>query len=422
MKRNHSMSRRVAMIGGTTSLGDCVSALAFLLKPHRLVHGPAIRQYEAAFADYLGVEHGYSFSSGRVALFGILKALEIGDGDDVIVQVPTHIVVANAIRYTGARPIFTDSNAATCNVELAALEQVITPRTKAIVLQHTFGIPADLEAVLRMSRERGIDVIEDCVHALGARYKGACVGSFGRAGFFSTEETKTISTTMGGMAVTNDDELADRLREFQQKCVLPSAWLTTRYLAKLVLYHVLTEPHFLKYIWPLYEAFGRPNPAPGATTVEERQGTRPPLYECLLSNAQALLGLRQLGRIHENLAHREKTAAAYQAQLKALGFDLPQPPIQAHAAYVRVPVYVGDPQAAVNAAASLANLGTWFTTVLQEAVDPGVAGYVAGSCPTAELLIQRLVNLPTHPRVSLKEVDAIVTALAAARSMDAKVP
>lgn len=411
-KRHRTARRRVALLGGTTSFSDCATAASFLLRPHRLIRGPYVREYESAFADYVGVRHGYSFSSGRVALYGILKALGIGDGDDVIVGVPTHIVVANAVSYTGARPVFVDSSARTCNMDMGAMAQGITDRTKAILVQHTFGVPADLDAVLRIGRERGIVVIEDCVHALGATYRGARVGSLGRAAFFSTEETKTISTTMGGMAVTDDNELAQRLHEFQQQCVPPSGWLTVRYLAKLVAYHVLTEPHLHRYTRPLYEAFGSRNPLPGPTTEEEVNGKRPAGYERRLSNSQALLGLRQLRRIGANVAHRERIAVAFRSRLEALGFDMPEPPPWTAPAYVRVPVNVTDRQAAERAASRHAVLGAWFTSVLEEAVDPCVAGYVAGSCPTAELFAQRLVNLPTHKRVSLGDVDAVVAALA----------
>jgi perosamine synthetase len=415
-RRTQWSRRRVALLGGTTSSGDCMAAAAFLLRPQRLVHGPALRQYESTFADYVGVRHGYSFATGRVALSGILAALEIGDGDDVIVQVPTHVVVANAVRYAGARPIFVDSSIGTCNMDLGALERGITSRTKAIVLQHTFGIPADVDAVLRIASEYGITIIEDCVHALGARYRGARLGSLGRVAFFSTEETKTISTTMGGMAVTNDDEVARRLRRFQQDCAPPSRWLTARYLAKLVVYHVLTEPHLHRCTRAVYEAFGNRNPLPGPTTQEEVRGIRPAGYERRLSNAQALLGLRQLRRIDQNLAHRELIAEAFRSRLQALGFDMPQPPPGASPAYVRFPVYVEDRSATLEAARRRAVLGAWFTSVLEEAVDPAVGGYVAGSCPAAEQLSQCLVNLPTHRRVSLRDVDAVVTALASSRS------
>jgi perosamine synthetase len=414
--RRTRWSRRVALLGGTTSLGDCVAAMAFLLRPHLLIHGPALREYESAFADCVGVRHGFSFASGRVALSGILHALEIGDGDEVVVQVPTHVVVANAVRYAGSQPIFVDSSIATCNMDPVELGRAITGRTKAIVLQHTFGIPADLDTVQRIAHAHGIAVIEDCVHALGARYRGARVGGLGIAAFFSTEETKTISTTMGGMAVTNDDDLARRLLSFQQGCAPPSRWLTARYLAKLVLYHVLTEPHLHRYTRAMYEALGRRNPLPGPTTKEEIRGLQPAGYERRLSNAQALLGLRQLQRIGQNLAHRDGIALEYRQRLQDLGFDMPHPPPGATPAYVRFPVYVKDRRAAVEAARRHAVLGEWFTSVLEEAVDPVVGGYVAGSCPVAEQLSRCLVNLPTHRRVSLRDVDAVVAALSSARA------
>jgi perosamine synthetase len=413
--RNPLPGRRVALLGGTTSFRDCLVAAGFLLRPHGIVHGICIRQYESAFADYIGVRHGYSFSAGRVALFAILQALGIGAGDEVIIQVPSHIVVANAIRYTGARPIFADSCRRTCNVDLAALERAITSRTRAIVLQHTFGLPADLDAVLGLGRDRGIDVIEDCVHALGSSYRGARVGSFGRASFFSTEETKTISTTMGGMAVTNDDALAQRMHRFQQQCAPPPIWLTVRHLTKLISYHLLTEPHLHRYARALYEMLGKRNLLPGPTTQQEAHGARPPRYEFRLSNAQAMLGLRQLRRLDANLAHREQIAAAFLNRLRELGFETPSPVHEASPAYVRVPVYVDDQQAAVTAVAPHAVLGTWFTSVLEEAADPRAGGYVPGFCPTAEALAGRLVNLPTHQRVSLSDVDAIVDALSLVR-------
>lgn len=416
LKKRSLFPRRVALLGGTTSIGDCIAAASFLFfRPHHLVEGKSLRRYELAFAEYIGVRHGYSFSSGRVALSGILRALDIGEGDDVLVQVPTHIVVANAVRFAKAHPIFVDSSFATCNMDVHALEQSVTSRTKAIVLQHTFGIPGDLNAVLKVAGRRGITVIEDCVHAMGAKYRGARLGSIGRAAFFSTEETKTISTTMGGMALTNDDELAVGLQTFQQGCSPPSASLTARYLAKLVAYHMLTQPHLYRYTRPLYEAFGRRNPLPGPMTTEEIRGVKPDGYERRFSNAQAVLGLRQLRRIEGNLMHREKVSAAFKMRLEALGFDMPHPPSGSTAAHVRLPVYVEDQQAAVAAAAGPAVLGTWFTSVLEEAVDPLVGGYVAGSCPVAELLSQRIVNLPTHERVSAGDIESICEALSAVK-------
>src|SRR6266849_10616142 len=203
--------RRLAIFGGTTTFADCLVALRYLADPRQLVQGPAIIEYEQAFARQVGVRYAYSFCHARVGLYGLLLALGVGPRDEVLLQVPTHVVVSNAIRYTGARPVYVDCRLDNYNIDLEQAEQRITPRTKALVLQHTFGIPVDLDAALDLTRRHGLTLIEDCVHALGATYDRRPVGSFGRAAFFSSEETKTISTTMGGMVVTDDPDLATRI-------------------------------------------------------------------------------------------------------------------------------------------------------------------------------------------------------------------
>lgn len=412
--RGLRLARRVALLGGTTTLEDCQVALRHLANPRHLIRGSAIAEYEQAFARQIGVRYAYSFSHGRVGLYALLLGLGIGSGDEVLLQVPTHIVVANAIRYTGARPVYVDCTLKNYNMDLEQAEQRITPRTKALVLQHTFGIPVDLDAALDLTRRHGIVLIEDCVHALGATYDGRQVGSFGRAAFFSSEETKTISTTMGGMVVTDDPELAARVQEFQANCAWPTTWQAARYVLKLLLYHLLTEPHLHRYTRMIYEFFEKRNPLPQPTTVEEIYGERPTDYEQRLSNAQASLGLHQLRRLEANLAHRRAVAQAYGERLSREGFATPCPPAKAEPAYVRYPVWVKDRDATEGATARHVVLGKWFTSVLEEAVSPVYGDYETGSCPRAEAAAVHLSNLPTHQRVSMQDVKAITSALVSA--------
>jgi perosamine synthetase len=401
--------RRIALLGGTTAGADCRIALRHLAEPRKLVRGPSLAAYERAFADRIEVHFASSFAAGRIGLYGILRSLGIGAGDEVLLQVPTHIVVPNAIRYTGARPVYVDVDLATYNIDAAQAAERITRRTKAVVLQHTFGIPADLDAILTLADRHGLALIEDCVHALGATYRGRPVGSFGRAAFFSTEETKTISTTMGGMVVTDDPELGRSLRAFQQACAWPTASLTARYLIKLVSYHFLTEPHVHRYSRSIYELVGERHPLPRPTLSEELRGLRPPRYEQRLGNGQAAVGLRQLTGLEANLAHRRQIAGAYRERLADRGVRGPR--IDSEPAFVRYPVWVEDRAAAERAVSPHAVLGTWFTSVLEEALEPGYGEYEHGSCPRAEAAAKHLVNLPTHPRVRDQDVDAIVAAL-----------
>ena len=415
--RPRASNRRVALIGGTTTFGDCLAALHYLTHPNELIDGGAIAEFERAFAEHIGVRSAFSFCHGRVGLYGLLLALGIGPGDEVLLQVPTHIVVANAVRYTGARPVYVDCCLENYNMDLEQAEQRIGPRTKALVLKHTFCLPVDLDAALDLARRHGIALIEDCVHALGATYNGRQVGSFGRAAFFSSEETKTISTTMGGMVVTDDQELAARLQEFQQTCVRPSGWQTFRYILKLVLYHGMTQPLVHQYTRAIYEFLGKRNPLPQPTTGEEIFGSRPAIYEQRLSNAQAALGLRQLRRLETNVAHRRATAAAYHERLSRNGFEVPVPPAKAEPAFVRYPVWVEDPALAVRVARRRATLGTWFSSVLEESENPTCGDYEMGSCPRAEEAARHLVNLPTNPRVNAQDVEAIISALIRAQTM-----
>jgi perosamine synthetase len=411
------LPRRHAMLGGTTTTRDAMTALRSMVGAGRLVDGPSIAAYERAFADFVRTEHAISFAAGRVGLYGILRCLGIGAGDEVLLQVPTHIVVPNAIRYAGARPVFVDCELDTYNMDLDAAAARITPRTRALLIQHTFGIPADLARAAELADRHGLYLIEDCVHALGAAYDHRQVGTWGRAAFFSTEETKTISTTMGGIVTTGDAALAERLYGFQQTCEPPSASRSARYLLKLAAYHLLTEPRVHVAARAAYEALGRRHPLPRPTEAAELRGDRPARFAKRLSNGQAAVGLSQLASLSANLAHRRFIADRYQELLAPHGFRLPQPPPASSPAYVRYPVWVADRRAAEQATARRLVLGTWFTSVLEEALDPRYVGYVAGSCPRAEDAARHLVNLPTHARVD--EQDAAEFAACLVRSQSA---
>jgi perosamine synthetase len=406
----HGSSRLVAPIGGTTTVADCVTALRYLLTPNRLVEGAAIAQYERAFERQVGVGHAYSFASGRVGLYGLLRAMHVGQGDEVLVQVPTHVVVPNAIRYTGAAPVFVDSQPDTFNMDLDQAEQRITARTKVLLLQHTFGIPIDLDAALDLAARHRLRVIEDCAHALGATYDGRHVGSFGDAAFFSTEE-KTISSGMGGVVVTNDPVLAELMEAFQASCARPPAVLAARYLLKVIVFHLITEPSIHRHTRPLYKLLRSRIIAPAATSNEEARGERPARYQQRLSNAQAALALSQLRRLAANLAHREKVANAYTTRLEVHGFPVPRPAAKARPAFARYPICVPDKAAVMRAAAPHAVLGQWLSEPVDGATPPGDKDYEPGSCPAAERIVAHLVNLPTHLKVRMDDVERIVAAL-----------
>jgi dTDP-4-amino-4,6-dideoxygalactose transaminase len=393
------LSRRLlAPIGGTTTLDDCAVALALLLQPWKLVRGSAVGEYERAFAQEIGVQHALAFASGRLGLFGMLQALGVGPGDEVLMQVPTHVVVPNAVRYTGARPVYVDCHPDNYNINLALADRQVTDRTRVLLVQHTFGCPVDMDAALTIARRHNLFLLEDCAHALGSTYGGKAVGTFGDAAFFSTEE-KTITSAMGGMVVTNHPETAARMRRFQSECAAPSNLLAGRYMLKLIVFHFITQPPVHRYLRFMYKLFRSRYIAPAATSPDEERGARPRNHQQRLSNAQATLALRQLERLPSNVAHRRMIANLYRAMLAERGVVSPRCPSGAEAVFARYPVLVADRAVALSSRRRAA-FGQWLNSVIDGAVPPADEDYVPGSCPVAEALVRQLVNLPTHPHVT----------------------
>jgi perosamine synthetase len=173
--------------------------------------GPFIDEFEKGFSGYIGVKHGVAVSNGTVALHLALSALGIGPGREVIVPSLTFIAAANAVTYSGAKVVFADSHPDYWCVDPGAVKTNITDRTKAIILVHLYGHPCDIDPILEMARSRNLFVIEDCAEAHGAQYKGKKVGSFGDISCFSFYGNKTITTGEGGMCLTGNEELAEKM-------------------------------------------------------------------------------------------------------------------------------------------------------------------------------------------------------------------
>jgi perosamine synthetase len=390
--------RTFAMMGGSTA-ADSAVALGYAATPRRLVSGAAIEEFERDFADHVGLRHGISFAAARVGFYGLLGALGVGDGDEVLIQAPTHAVVVNAIRYRRAVPVFVDCEPLTCNIDLDAAERLLTRRSRVLVLQHTFGVPADLDRALELAERHALVVLEDCVHSLGSTYRGRPVGSFGRAAFFSSEETKTISTTQGGMVVTDDDALAHELYAFQRReCVSSPARTVRTYLLKFAAYWALTQPDVHHAVRRVYERSGEHNPFPRPANDEERRGLRPGGYERRLSNAQARLGVRALRHLDANVGHRRRIAQIYASRLPH-GGGLTGGDARMNPSYVRYPVVVRDRGEALTALEHHVTGDVWFDQPVQGAVALDLFDFPRGACPCAEYLAEHLVNLPTHQRV-----------------------
>ncbi len=239
--------------------------------------GSFIQQFEEKFSAYCGTKFGISCSNGTTALHLAIEALGIGKGDEVIIPSFTMIASCNAVIYTGAKAVLVDSELKTWNLDAHKIEEKITPRTKAIMVVHTYGHPADMDTVNAIAKKHSLYVIEDAAEAYGAEYKGRKAGSLGDIAAFSFYANKIITTGEGGMVVTNNKQWADR--------------------AKALRNHYFGEPRFL------HHDLG---------------------YNHRLTNIQAAIGVAQLERIEELIAARKKNAQLYNTLLRdVLGLVLP---------------------------------------------------------------------------------------------------
>jgi perosamine synthetase len=177
--------------------------------------GKFINQFEKSFADYIGVTHATSVCNGTVALHLAMLALGIGPDDEVIVPTLTYIASVNSIVYTGATPVFVDSIEDTWQMDPTDVIQKITPKTKAVLAVHLYGHACDMEALSKICKEHDLFLIEDCAEAIGTKFKGKHVGTFGDISTFSFFGNKTMTTGEGGMVVTNDQTLYDRANHFK---------------------------------------------------------------------------------------------------------------------------------------------------------------------------------------------------------------
>ena len=174
-----------------------------------LTDGPKLRQFESAFAKFTGARYAIGVSNATSALHLSIKALGIGKGDEVIVPDMTFVATANAVVLSGAVPVFADVEKETMNISIDSIKKKINPKTKAIIPVHFAGKVCDIGTITKIARKNNLVVIEDCAHAIGARYDKKHVGNFGSTGCFSFYPTKNITTIEGGMVITNSKKTAE---------------------------------------------------------------------------------------------------------------------------------------------------------------------------------------------------------------------
>jgi perosamine synthetase len=365
-----------------------------------------IEQYQQEFARFFGAERAFAFWKGRVALYALLRALDVGAGDEVLLPGYTCVMNVNPIKYTGARPVYVDIEPDTYNMNVNLLKEKITNKTKVIIVQHTYGYPCEMDAILEIAESGGIAVIEDCCLALGSKYKGRMVGTFGLAGYFSFQWNKPYTTGLGGMVTTNDQELAERIETLAvNEMCQPSSREVFMLRMQLIIYRLLIYPRTTALAQGLFRYLTKKGMVVGSSSTSEFVPERTDDFFKGISKMQARSGIRQLARIEENIAHRRKIAQLYDELLAAKGWKSSNDRRNwVEPVLVRYPVRIKEKEKALAQASKAGiELGSWFESVLHPIETPLASyDYELGMCPEAEKAARETVNLPLHPRTNEK--------------------
>jgi len=366
----------------------------------------SIVEYESAFADWLGAERAFSFWKGRVALYAILKALGIAEGDEVILPGYTCVMNVNPIKYLGAKPVYVDIEPATYNINAHLLPEKITPKTKVIIAQHTYGYPCDMDAIMNISDKNAIPVVEDCCLSLGSKYKGKTVGTMGLAAYFSFQWNKPYTTGLGGMAVTSDSASADKIERLRaSEMCPPSAKEVFMLRAQLAVYRSIVYPRTTAFAQALFRYLTSKGAVVGSSSASEFQPTMAPDFFKGISGIQARGGLRQLKKIGQNTTHRLEMAQFYDQLFEQRGW-LPRKydRTTVQPVMVRYPVRIVEKaEALARSAKEGIELGSWFECPLHPLETPLAAyNYQVGMCLQAEKACREVVNLPLHLRANEK--------------------
>lgn len=397
---------------------DVGLALKLLFQPWKWKKGKAAQNFEKNFAQWLGVKYAVSFNSGRSSLYAILKTLNLSERSDVLLQAFTCNAVPNPILWAGLNPVYVDCGN-DFNIDIEDLKNKInhslirTDKRMVLVVQYTFGLPANIDEVMKITEENNVILIEDCAHALGAEFNGKKVGTFGKAAFFSFSRDKVISSVYGGMAVTNDSKIAKKLLELQKEFGSSSYFWIFQQLLHPILLHFIILPIYnfldLGKIFLIISQWA--HILSKAVSWKEKRGLRPDYFPHALPNALAIMAENQFNKLEKFNNHRKKIAEFYYEELQNSEYILPQ---KNGNIFLRFAVQHPKAHEIIYEAWHNENilLGDWYTTpIAPDDTKLEEMKYTMGMCQNAERLSKKTLNLPTHINIKIENAKRIVSFL-----------
>lgn len=405
----------VTSLSPNTEAQDILLACKRLFMPWKYRTGDDSVKFKKALEQYFSTGHIFLTNSGRSALCLALQTLDVNNNDEILIQSYTCNAVPNPIIWSGANPVYVDIDSTTLNMSVEDLKNKITRHSKAIIVQHTFGRPAEIKKIIELARQHSLFVIEDCAHSLGSRTNNNLTGTFGDMAIFSFGRDKVISSVYGGALLVNSPTFNNRANEIYEKMPTPSALWTIQQLLHPILFTIILHTYsFLSIGKILLEISKRLKLLSLAVTPGERQAIKPDYFPAQLPNGLAVLAHNQFKKLDCFHAHRKNISRLYLAHLNrnfyqplSINAELDDP------VYLRYTVLVDNPASVIEyAKKQKILLGDWYSCVIAPAgTKKDAMKYLAKSCLNAENASKHSLNLPTHINISERDAKRIIDTL-----------
>jgi len=406
----------------TTSLSpnaqtdDVLLAIKLLFSPWKWKIGKEIYELEEKFKKYFQIKHSLAFNSGRTSLLAILSSLNFEKDSEIIIQSYTCVAVPAPIIWSGYKPIYVDIKKETLNMCPKNLVKKITSKTKAIIIQNTFGNPSGLSEILDIARKNKILVIEDCSHCLGAKYNNKKIGTFGDIAFFSFGRDKVISSVFGSMIITNNDTLFQKIKKYKESsCSKPSnKWIIQQLLHPIIFSAVKPFYTFFSVGKIILEISKRMKLTSKAVELKERNGKKPSFININFPNALACLALNQFKKLENFNNHRNKITNIYNSELsKIQEIEIINTDKNSYNIYLRYTILVENPETIFKFfKQNNIYLGNWYnTSIAPNNIDYTAINYDKTLYPIAEQTASKTINLPTHIHITEKHAFKITKLL-----------
>lgn len=369
------------------------------------------QQFEDVFTNWLGVQRSFSFWKGRVGLYVLLKSLGIGLGDKVIVPGYTCVMAVAPVIYAGAKPVYVDINPLNFNMNIEKVNEVTDSQTKAIIVQHTYGIPAVMDLFLEFSKKRNLFLIEDCCMALGSKYNGRTVGTFGIASYFSFQWSKSITTGLGGMLAVNDTKLAETVDKMQTRIIRKPTAIENGLLGiQIIAHNLMFNSRTAMTAEYLFRKLSKVGLLIGSSNKYDFVPKMPAAFLKKMGSFQSAAGIKKMKLIEENIQHRKRLRELYDKLLYNCGFPPLAEEIPDETVLIRYPLRAKEKKSILKRAQNSAmEIGSYFESPLHPAEANLVSfGYLLNQCPESEKAAKETINLPLHPKVSESNAKKIV--------------